>query len=70
LRRQQKAARRLPSGLLAFSDDFAGGNYVFRVVDGAAEDAVLYWDHDRRAIEPTAFPDILEFVARYAYRPA
>jgi hypothetical protein len=69
-RQQQKAARYLPPGLVAFSDDFAGGYYVFRVVDGEARDAVLYWDHEGRAVEPTEFPDILEFVARYAYRPA
>src|SRR5262245_30256400 len=33
---QRQAGRHLPSGSLAFYDDFAGGNYVLKVSDGQA----------------------------------
>ncbi|WP_338081271.1 SMI1/KNR4 family protein [Allochromatium vinosum] len=67
--KNKEAAKYLPSGLLAFSDDFAGGYYVLSVTDGRAEDPVLYWNSDGGLIE-TEFDDVLEFVVRYAYEPA
>jgi hypothetical protein len=67
--KQRKARNYLPEGLLAFSDDFAGGNYVLKIVDGEAQEAVFYWNDDGGEA-PTEFKDIVEFVARYAYEPA
>lgn len=67
--KQREASRYLPEGLLAFSDDFAGGNYVFKVLNGQAQEAVFYWNQDG-GVSPTEFKDVLEFVARYAYEPA
>lgn len=67
--KQGQAARYLPEGLLAFSDDFAGGNYVLKVMNGQAQDAVSYWNQDGGE-SPTEFKDVIEFVARYAYEPA
>ena len=64
--KQRQASRYLPSGLLALSDDFAGGNYVFKVPNGQAQEAVFYWNQDGGE-SPTKFKDILEFVARNAY---
>jgi SMI1-KNR4 cell-wall len=66
---ESKSRRYLPKGLLPFSDDFAGGNYVFKVVAGVAQEAVFYWNTDGGE-SPTEFKDIMEFVARYAYEPA
>ena len=67
--RQRRASAYLPPGRLAFSDDFAGGYYVFRVVDGQAQERVWYWNDDGGET-PTEFADVLEFIARYAYEPA
>ena len=67
--KQMEAGQWLPEGLLAFSDDFAGGNYVFKVVGGEAHESVFYWNTDGGA-SPTEFKDVIEFVARHAYHPA
>lgn len=64
-----EASRYLPEGLLAFSDDGAGGYYVFQVLSGQAQEAVCYWNQDGGE-SPTEFKDVIEFVARYAYEPA
>lgn len=67
--RQREAARFLPTGLLAFSDDFSGGYYVFKVTDGLAEEPPWYWNQDGGLMR-TEFANIYEFVGRYAYEPA
>ena len=67
--RQGEAIRYLPEGLLALSDDFAGGNYVLKVMNGQAQEAVYYWN-ENGGESPTEFKDVIEFVARYAYEPA
>lgn len=67
--RQRDAGQFLPSGLLAFSDDFAGGYYVFKVADGVAEERPWYWNQDGGLVR-TEFANVYEFVARYAYEPA
>ena len=67
--RQRDAATHLPHGLLAFSDDFAGGYYVFKIADGSADDRPWYWNADGGLVH-TNFANIYEFVARYAYEPA
>jgi hypothetical protein len=67
--RQREAAKFLPPGLVAFSDDFAGGYYVFRISERAAEESPWYWNQDGGLV-PTRFANICEFVARYAYEPA
>lgn len=59
----------LPTHVLPFSDDFAGGLYVFEVVDGQGMEPVLYWNEDGGLV-PTKFANALEFVARYAYEAA
>lgn len=59
----------LPPGLLPFSDDHAGGLYVFEIIDGQANEPVLYWNSDGE-IRQTQFGNALEFIARYAYQPA
>jgi len=61
---QRNASRYLPEGLLAFCDDYAGGN-----VEGEAQEAIFYWTPDRGGA-PTEFNDTMLFVARYAYEPA
>lgn len=71
-----KARRYLPKGLLAFSDDLAGGHYVFKIVDGKAEDDVFYWNMGHGGLSPTPFrnmmefKDMMEFVTHHAYEPA
>jgi hypothetical protein len=67
--RHADAASYLPDGLLPFSDDFAGGLYVFEIKGGEAQDRVLYWNQDGGLV-PTDFLDIFEFVAKHAYEPA
>jgi hypothetical protein len=67
--KQGEACRYLPKGMLAFSDDFAGGNYVLKVLSGQAQEAVFCWNQDGGE-SPTVFKDVIEFVARYAYEPA
>jgi hypothetical protein len=70
LPKMQKAASvDLPEGLLAFSDDFSGGYYVFLVENGIAEHPVYYWNQDGGLIS-TEFESILAYVVRYAYQPA
>lgn len=64
--RQAEASKYLPEGLLAFSDDFAGGLYVLQKTEGHTEDQVLYWNRDGGLVK-TQFKNILEYVARHAY---
>ena len=64
--KQSEASSYLPSGLVAFSDDFSGGLYVLQVVDNVAQSSVLYWNADGGLVR-TEFSDVLEFVTRYAY---
>ena len=59
----------LPTGLLPFSDDFAGGLYAFEIVDGQAREPVLYWNTDG-GTRKTQFGNALEFIAQYAYQAA
>jgi hypothetical protein len=66
---RQQAAAGLPDGLVPFSDDFAGGLYVFRCAAGNRGDTVFYWTHED-GISRTEFPDIFSFLARYAFSPA
>jgi hypothetical protein len=67
--RNADAASYLPEGLLPFSDDFAGGLYVFEIKGGLAEERVFYWNQDGGLV-PTDFCDVFEFVAKHAYEPA
>ncbi len=59
----------LPVDLLAFSDDFAGGLYVFEVVAGQALERVFYWNQDGGLVR-TQYANALEFVARNAFGAA
>lgn len=68
-KRQAEASMYLPRDLLAFSDDFSGGLYVLKVFGEKALDPVFYWNQDGGLVV-TAFANIFEFVARYAYEPA
>jgi hypothetical protein len=68
-RKHAETSEFLPSGLLAFSDDFAGGYYVLKVNDRAAEEPVYYWNQDGGLVQ-TEFDNMLAFVARYGYEPA
>lgn len=61
-----EAADYLPPGLLPFSDDYAGGLYVFKVHAGHADDRVFYWNADGGLVA-TQFENLLQFIARYAY---
>ena len=67
--RREEASSYLPKGLLPFSDDFAGGLYVFKVEDGEAQKSIYYWNSDGGLVA-TEFADILDFIARHAYEPA
>jgi hypothetical protein len=64
-----RAQQFLPQNLLPFSDDFAGGYFVFRIVDGRCEEKVLYWNTDGGLIE-TQYKDALDYIAACAYEPA
>ena len=69
-KKQSEIEQYVPAGLLAVSDDFAGGVYVLRIAEGGvAQDPVLYWNIDGGLVT-TPFENVLEFVARYAYRSA
>lgn len=68
-RKQEEARSYLPSGLIAVSDDFAGGLYVLKVKEGDAEEPLWYWNIDG-GLRQTEFANVLEFIARYAYRAA
>jgi len=67
--KQSEARHYLPEDLLTISDDFAGGNYALRIVDGRAQEPVIYWNQDGGE-SATEFNDLFEFVARFAYEPA
>lgn len=67
--RLDEARAYLPSNVLPFADDFAGGLYVFEVAAGQAMEPVLYWNEDGGLVS-TKFANALEFVARYAYEAA
>lgn len=67
--RVMQARAYLPTHLLPFSDDFAGGLYVFEIAEGQASEAVWYWNGDG-GLTRTEFSDVLQFIARYAYQPA
>lgn len=64
--RQADCASYLPTGYLAFSDDFAGGLYVFCVEAERAGEQVFYWNTDG-GVEDSEYDDIYEFVAVEAY---
>lgn len=65
-KKQSEVAWYLPSDMLAFSDDFAGGNYVLKVHGGQALESVFYWNQDGGLVS-TPFENVLEFVARWGY---
>lgn len=67
--RNKEASKYLPGDLLAFSDDQVGGFYVFKVLNGKAQESIYYWNSDGGLVN-TDFADLFEFVARYAYEPA
>jgi hypothetical protein len=68
-RKQEDVRSYLPSGLIPVSDDFAGGLYVLKVKENHAEEPLWYWNLDG-GLRPTEFANVLEFVARYAYKAA
>ena len=68
-RMQLEAERYLPKSLLAFSDDFAGGNYVLGVEEGWSTEPVRYWNADG-GLSSTPYATILDFIARFAYEPS
>lgn len=59
----------LAEHVLPFSDDFAGGLYVLKIVHGLALEPVYYWNTDGGLVS-TEFSNMFEFVARYAFEPA
>lgn len=61
-----KASRYLPTGLLAISDDFCGGNYVLAVLNRIASEPVLYWNTDGGLIT-TEHRTVLDFIAHEAF---
>ncbi|KQS95140.1 MULTISPECIES: SMI1/KNR4 family protein [unclassified Rhizobium] len=67
--KQSEASPFLPAGLLAISDDEAGGLYVMKVDDGIVTETILYWNTDGGLIR-TEFDGILQFIARCAYEAA
>lgn len=68
-RQKEEASSYLSKDLLPFSDDFAGGLYVFKIDEDNVLEPVYYWNSDGGLVE-TVFTDVFEFVARYAYEPA
>lgn len=60
----------LPPGHVAFSDDGCGDLCLFPVRDGAAEDRVLWFDHETDELTADEADGFLGFVARDALRPA
>lgn len=69
VKKRLESLRCLPPELLAFSDDFAGGYYVFKIGGGSGEDSIFHWNMDG-GLQKTSFNDLFEFVVRYAYEPA
>lgn len=59
----------LPDWLIPFSEDYAGGYYVFTRKGETALDQVSYWNPDGGLVA-TEHSNVFEFVARYAYEPA
>jgi hypothetical protein len=58
-----------PEMLLPIIDDFSGGYYALRVIDGVALEPIYYWNVDD-GIVPTEYQTALDFIARYAYEAA
>lgn len=67
--KQIEARAYLPGNLLAFSDDFSGGMYVFIITDGIANENVFYWNPDGGLVN-TDYTDVFDFVAKFAYKAA
>ncbi len=65
-KRLEKARSYLPSDLLPFSDDFAGGVYAFQIVDNICLDKVFYWNTDG-GLKETEHSNIFEYTAVEAY---
>ena len=59
----------LPDGVIPFSEDYAGGYYVFTKNGMTALNQVSYWNPDGGLVA-TEYSSVFEFVARYAYEPA
>jgi hypothetical protein len=66
LRKYNEAKSYLPTDLLPFSDDFAGGVYAFHIEGKTAKDKILYWNTDGGTSE-TDFNDIFEYLVNQAY---
>jgi len=65
--RLDAVARYLPSGLVPFSDDYAGGFYVWRATpDRSIDEAVWYWNFDGGLVN-TDYLSLLDFLAAHAY---
>jgi hypothetical protein len=64
--KQREASNFLRENSIAFSDDFAGGNYILKVVNGQAQEDVFYWNEDGGESR-TEFKDVIEFLASTAY---
>jgi hypothetical protein len=65
----QEAKRVCAEDVVPFSDDFAGGYYVFPIKDGEVMESVCYWNTDGGLV-PTPFKNVFEYVARFAYSAA
>jgi hypothetical protein len=63
--KQSEICDYLPKGLIAFSDDGAGGFYAFKVDDGKASNEIYYWNQDGGLVA-TEYKSVLEFIANYA----
>lgn len=69
-RRVEEARPYCPNNLLPISDDFSGGYYALALKDNIATEPVLYWNSDDGGAITTEFETTLDFIARYAYKPA
>lgn len=50
--------------LLFFADNECGDSYAFRIEDGKCDDAVAFYDHEKKKICDTEFCDIFEYLIK------
>jgi SUKH superfamily protein len=58
-----------PPETVAFSDNGCGDLFVFPVVDGVAEDTVLFLDHETGELSSTEYDGFLDFAEREGLHP-
>jgi len=66
---QKNAREYIPDNFLAFSDDYSGGYYGFKISTDQAMEPVFYWNTDGGLVS-TDYANVFNFIIRFAYEPA